>query len=210
MPQQQCGERDEQDASCNDETLAQSVGNDDSETDYNFGGYHERRQPRWHTKSRGSLRPLSSHQQLRDTRKYETCAHHDCGEVGEIHAVSARNVGVARLAFEEHHRRCVTEHAQIGDASDDEIVVAYRVGRMQRAINGGNDARQHWRAVRRATRGDAIEARTIDRIFGETPTPFGLRARKHIGTEDCTGCDERPRSRLATDEETRQRWVEGD
>jgi len=148
MPQKQCGERDEQNAGRDDETLAQAVGNYDSETNCDFGEHHERRQPRWHTKSRSSPWPLSSHQQLRNARVDETCAHHDCCEVGEIHADSARNVGVARLALEEHHRRLVTEHAQIGDASDDEIVVAHRVGCMQRAVNGGDDARQHWRAVR--------------------------------------------------------------
>jgi hypothetical protein len=27
-------------------------------------------------------------------------------------------------------------------------VVAHRVGCMQRAVDGGDDARQHWRAVR--------------------------------------------------------------
>ena len=124
MPQKQCGERNEQDAGRDDETLAQAVGNYDSETKCDFGEHHERRQPRWHTKSRGSPRPLSSHQQLRDTRIHEAGAHHDCCEVRKIHADSARNVGVARLALEEHHRRLVTEHAQIGDASDDEIVVS--------------------------------------------------------------------------------------
>ena len=144
MPQQQCGERDEQDTGRDDETLARAVGNDNSETNCDFGEHHERRQPRWHTKLRGSPRPPSSHQQLRDTRIHETCANHDCRDVGQTHADSARNIGVAGLALEEHHRRCVTEHAQIGDASDDEIVVAHRVGRVQRAVNRGDDTRQHW------------------------------------------------------------------
>jgi hypothetical protein len=64
MPQQQCGERNEQHAGRDDETLSQFVGNNDSETNHDFGKHHERGQPRWHTKPRGSPRPLSSHQQL--------------------------------------------------------------------------------------------------------------------------------------------------